>query len=54
MITTYCLCHGLWTVIPHQLEANRPDHLAIYYCGANNEYPEAVHEVTRRLMRTSL
>jgi len=32
----------------------KPDHLAIYYYGANNEAPEAVQEVTHRLMRKYL
>ena len=32
------------------LQTYSPDHLAIYYYAHNNEDPEAVHEVTRRLM----
>jgi len=36
------------------LQAYRPDNLGIYYYAANNEDPEAVHEITRRLMKKYL
>ena len=36
------------------LQACHPDHLAIYYYAHNNEDPERVHDVTRRLMRRHL
>ena len=36
------------------LKAYHPDHLAIYYYAHNNEDPERVHAITRRLMKKYL
>ena len=36
------------------LQTYRPDHLALYYYAHNNEDPEAVHAITRRLMKRHL
>lgn len=36
------------------LQNYRPDHLAIYFYAHNNEDPEGVHAITRRLMRQYL
>ena len=36
------------------LQRHRPDHLAFYYYAHNNEDPETVHAITRRLMRKHL
>jgi hypothetical protein len=36
------------------LQNYRPDHLAIYYYAHNNEDPEAVHAIVRRLMKRHL
>lgn len=33
------------------LQTHRPDHLGVYYCSHNNEHPEKVHDITRRLMK---
>jgi hypothetical protein len=33
------------------LQQYRPDHLSLYYYAHNNEDPEAVHAITRRLMQ---
>lgn len=40
--------------LDHYLATIRPDHLALYYYAHNNEDPETVHAVTRRLMRRHL
>ncbi len=36
------------------LQAYRPDHLALYYYAHNNEDPEAVHRITREMMKKYL
>jgi hypothetical protein len=36
------------------LQAYRPDHLSVYYYAHNNEDPERVHAITRRLMQKYL
>ncbi|MBA4386438.1 MAG: hypothetical protein C0404_00560 [Verrucomicrobia bacterium] len=36
------------------LQVYRPDHLSLYYYAHNNEDPEKVHEITRRLMKKHL
>jgi len=40
--------------LENYLKTYRPDHLSIYYYGPNNEDPETVHRITRRLMRAYL
>ena len=36
------------------LQTHRPDHLSLYYYAHNNEDPETVHQITRKLMRKHL
>lgn len=36
------------------LSTYRPDHLSLYYYAHNNEDPEKVHEITRRMMQKHL
>ena len=36
------------------LAGDLPDHLAFYYYAHNNEDPEAVHAITKRLLREHL
>ena len=36
------------------LKTYKPDHLSIYYYGHNNEDPEAVHKITKKLMKKYL
>ena len=36
------------------LQTCRPDHLGLYYYAHNNEDPESVHCITRRLMQKHL
>jgi hypothetical protein len=33
------------------LSSIRPDHLAVYYYGLNNECPEEVHQMTKELLK---
>ncbi len=40
--------------LDNYLRNYRPDHLSLYYYAHNNEAPEEVHAVTRRLMQTHL
>ena len=48
MISAYYLCHGLWTVIPHQIEENFKDMVDCGYTAVAMTYSESEMRYARR------